>query len=361
MKYFLLRLKSKFKILPILCAVMLIFMGSFYILKNNFKAKKINLSLHFEEQSNKNNLILFLVKGTASVKNAINVKLETNLENAFSDLKNGKTDILINVPENFYESIIDGTNKSATIYFSDSTEIVKGVFKSLSESSVKMLSSAQANIYISDNIKDGKQGYRNEELNKKLLSESLNREKLFKKVYIKSNVSMAEIYISILISSIIIIALRNTNYINTYAYLKVRGNSIFKLNLYEVVSNTIILFLIFIVSYNIANKPLNMLTDSIKILIISAFISALLELLLILFKESCIFAILIISILSILNSGIIISRSIIPTYIIKAFSIMPISLILKDAPKSYILISAYTICFMLFTNYLIRRNFEWSF
>lgn len=183
MKFFIFTLKSKIKLMPVLCAIMLIFMGSFYIITLNSKNKVINLEIYFDEQDSKNNMIIGLINGTASTKSNLSLSISYDLQSSQSKLEDGDIDVLIKVPANFYNSILNSENKSATIYFSPYlNETEKGIFTSLTKSSADILSYAQANIYVSDSIMDSNMSSRNYELNRYFLNEVLNREDEFETV-----------------------------------------------------------------------------------------------------------------------------------------------------------------------------------
>ena len=204
MKFFIFTLKSKIKLMPVLCAIMLIFMGSFYIIALNSKNKTINLEIYFDEQDSKNNMIIGLINGTASTKSNLSLSTSYDLQSSQSKLEDGDIDVLIKVPANFYNSILNSENKSATIYFSPYlSETEKGIFTSLTKSSADILSYAQANIYVSDSIMDSNMSSRNYELNRYFLNEVLNREDEFKTVKSEKDNNLIIIYITLLISSII--------------------------------------------------------------------------------------------------------------------------------------------------------------
>ena len=118
MKFFIFTLKSKIKLMPVLCAIMLIFMGSFYIITLNSKNKVINLEIYFDEQDSKNNMIISLINGTASTKSNLSLSTSYDLQSSQSKLEDGDIDVLIKVPANFYNSILNsvGNHKCKVSY-----------------------------------------------------------------------------------------------------------------------------------------------------------------------------------------------------------------------------------------------------
>lgn len=356
MKYFIFTIKSKIRLIPILFIILLIFMGSFYIVSNDIKNTKISLEIYFEEKESKNALITNLIKGTQSTKNNIVLTISYDIEDSFEKLDNSEIDVLIKVPLGFYESILNGENKSAKIYFSKtSPAIAKGVFKALSESSAIILSCAQSNIYISDNISDENMSKRNLEMNRYFINCALNREDNFKFEIIKNEMNLAYIYIIMLIMSIAIISLRAKSYFSFYSYLKVRRKNIFAINLIEILSNSIIFFLFSIILLHFLKPEFknDLFINLCKAFLISFFVSAFIEMIFAIFKTFCIFVLLMICILAILNIGLILPRS------VTAFaSISPMNLIISNTLISWAIVLIYTMICICITNYMIRRNFK---
>lgn len=354
MKYFNLIMKTKIKLIPILFIILLIFMGSFYIISDNLKNTKIHLEIYFEEKNPKNNMISGLIRGTESTKNNLVLNISDDLDKSMEKLKKGDIDVLINVPKGFYESILNGENKRAIIYFSNSsTQISKGLFKSLSESSSDLLSSAQSNIYISDSIVDGNEEIRNFEMNKNFLNNALNREDNFKFEIIKSDKSFAYLYTVVLILSIVFLSLKNKAYLNLYSHLKVKGKKISIINFSQIISNSIILLIVSLIAIIFIKTDFkdNIIINTIKVFFICFFISSLIELSFAIFDEFSVFLILILSILSIFELGIILQRSNSLTVLLS-----PINLLISNNVMSWTIFLVYIILMYIMSNFAIERR-----
>ncbi|EHL17058.1 hypothetical protein HMPREF9630_01741 [Peptoanaerobacter stomatis] len=355
MKFFIFTLKSKIKLMPVLCAIMLIFMGSFYIITLNSKNKVINLEIYFDEQDSKNNMIIGLINGTASTKSNLSLSISYDLQSSQSKLEDGDIDVLIKVPANFYNSILNSENKSATIYFSPYlNETEKGIFTSLTKSSADILSYAQANIYVSDSIMDSNMSSRNYELNRYFLNEVLNREDEFETVKSEKDNNLIIIYITLLISSIIFANSKSKNYIDVYAHLIVKGYNLLVINILEILSNTIIFAFITGLILFFQKIPLNAILF-LKLMLINMFIASLTEFIAIVFKEGASFCILILCIVSTLSSGLLLPRF---SIFLNAY-VTPVNLIMANTLISYSIFALYTIILILLVYFKIYRNFRY--
>lgn len=365
MKYFLYNFKKKVKLLPIICAIMPIIMGIFYISLST-SAEKISVDIYFKDNDYKNNFLLNIINQTDSTKSSIKINKSVDFEKSLNDLHNNKINILIDVPDKFYNSIISGENKPATIYFAENSQLVKGSFKSLISSAEDMLSDAQTNIYISDNIKDLNKDTRNLSLNKVFLNSILNREDNFKiEVLGKSNLVLSIIYILLLIFSIVFVALKDNNYYNNISFLKVKGHSPYLIELSNIASSALILsfvgtFLLFLINFKLKNTL--SFYNFFGILLVSIFISSLNSLLLnILNSSKTIFITLLIIILNIFCSNLIIPKSIFPSTALQIISILPMGLVQGFNIFNLILIFIYSILLLALSLNSTRRKFIWNF
>ena len=123
--------------MPIICAVLLIFMGGFYMIFKNLQSSKVSLEIYFADKDEKNYLITMLINNTKSTGKNLILSTSDDEKLSRQKLKNGEIDILISVPEGFYQSIISSENKSAVIEFSPNiSQLQKGIFNLTDRKSV---------------------------------------------------------------------------------------------------------------------------------------------------------------------------------------------------------------------------------
>ncbi|EJP24585.1 putative membrane protein [Peptostreptococcaceae bacterium AS15] len=331
MKFFIFSLKSKIKIMPIICAILLIFMGGFYMIFKNLQSSKVLLEIYFADKDEKNYLITMLINNTKSTGKNIILSTSDDEKLSRQKLKNGEIDILISVPEGFYQSIINSENKSAVIEFSPNiSQLQKGIFTSLTESSAHMLSYTQGNIYISDAMGDADVASRNQKLNSYFMSAVSSRYDNFEEVKNDESNLIMQVYICILIMTMIMASLKIKNKINFYSHFIVRGKNVMSMIMSEVCSNFVILFIISLVGMVILRLELSFIFI-IKTMILCIFASFVLEASYSYLDRFSSFLILILCMVSTLSCGLFIPR----LSIFTSMGFSPINLILADSIISW--------------------------
>ncbi|EFM38660.1 hypothetical protein HMPREF0379_1586 [[Eubacterium] yurii subsp. margaretiae ATCC 43715] len=331
MKFFIFSLKSKIKIMPIICAILLIFMGGFYMIFKNLQSSKVLLEIYFADKDEKNYLITMLINNTKSTGKNIILSTSDDEKLSRQKLKNGEIDILISVPEGFYQSIINSENKSAVIEFSPNiSQLQKGIFTSLTESSAHMLSYTQGNIYISDAMGDADVASRNQKLNSYFMSAVSSRYDNFEEVKNDESNLIMQVYICILIMTMIMASLKIKNKSNFYSHFIVRGKNVMSMIISEVCSNFVILFIISLVGMVILRLELSFIFI-IKTMILCIFASFVLEASYSYLDRFSSFLILILCMVSTLSCGLFIPR----LSIFTSMGFSPINLILADSIISW--------------------------
>lgn len=317
--------------MPIICAILLIFMGGFYMIFKNLQSSKVLLEIYFADKDEKNYLITMLINNTKSTGKNIILSTSDDEKLSRQKLKNGEIDILISVPEGFYQSIINSENKSAVIEFSPNiSQLQKGIFTSLTESSAHMLSYTQGNIYISDAMGDADVASRNQKLNSYFMSAVSSRYDNFEEVKNDESNLIMQVYICILIMTMIMASLKIKNKINFYSHFIVRGKNVMSMIMSEVCSNFVILFIISLVGMVILRLELSFIFI-IKTMILCIFASFVLEASYSYLDRFSSFLILILCMVSTLSCGLFIPR----LSIFTSMGFSPINLILADSIISW--------------------------
>ena len=331
MKFFIFSLKSKIRIMPIICAILLIFMGGFYMIFKNLQNSKVSLEIYFADKDEKNYLITMLINNTKSTGKNLILSTSDDENKSRQKLKNGEIDILISVPEGFYQSIISSENKSAVVEFSPNiSQLQKGIFTSLTESSAHMLSYTQGNIYISDAIDDKDMANRNQNLNSYFMSAVSSRYDNFKEVKKEESNLMMQIYIGILIMTMIMASLKIRNKSNFYSHFIVRGKNVMSMIMSEICSNFIILFLISLIAMAILKLEISYVIV-VKTMILCIFASFILEASYSYLDRFSSFLILILCMLSTLSCGLFVPR----LSVFTSMGFSPINLILANSVISW--------------------------
>ena len=331
MKFFIFSLKSKIKIMPIICAILLIFMGGFYMIFKNLQNSKVSLEIYFADKDEKNYLITMLINNTKSTGKNLILSTSDDEKLSRQKLKNGEIDILISVPEGFYQSIISSENKSAVIEFSPNiSQLQKGIFTSLTESSAHMLSYTQGNIYISDAMGGEDAADRNQKLNSYFLSTVSSRYDNFEEVKNDESNLMMQVYICILIMTMIMASLKIRNKSNFYSHFIVRGKNVMTMIMSEICSNFVILFFISLIAMVILKVELSYIFV-VKTMILCIFASFILEASYSYMDRFSSFLILILCMLSTLSCGLFIPR----LSVFTGMSFSPINLILSNSVISW--------------------------
>ena len=331
MKFFIFSLKSKIRIMPIICAILLIFMGGFYMIFKNLQNSKVSLEIYFADKDEKNYLITMLINNTKSTGKNLILSTSDDEKLSRQKLKNGEIDILISVPEGFYQSIISSENKSAVVEFSPNiSQLQKGIFTSLTESSAHMLSYTQGNIYISDAIDDKDMANRNQNLNSYFMSAVSSRYDNFEEVKNEESNLMMQVYICILIMTMIMASLKIRNKSNFYSHFIVRGKNVMLMIMSEISSNFIILFLISLIAMAILKLEISYVIV-VKTMILCIFASFVLEASYSYLDRFSSFLILILCMLSTLSCGLFVPR----LSVFTSMSFSPINLILANSVISW--------------------------
>ncbi len=331
MKFFIFSLKSKIRIMPIICAILLIFMGGFYMIFKNLQNSKVSLEIYFADKDEKNYLITMLINNTKSTGKNLILSTSDDENKSRQKLKNGEIDILISVPEGFYQSIISSENKSAVVEFSPNiSQLQKGIFTSLTESSAHMLSYTQGNIYISDAIDDKDMANRNQNLNSYFMSAVSSRYDNFEEVKNEESNLMMQIYIGILIMTMIMASLKIRNKSNFYSHFIVRGKNVMSMIMSEICSNFIILFLISLIAMAILKLEISYVIV-VKTMILCIFASFILEASYSYLDRFSSFLILILCMLSTLSCGLFVPR----LSVFTSMGFSPINLILANSVISW--------------------------
>ena len=317
--------------MPIICAILLIFMGGFYMIFKNLQSSKVSLEIYFADKDEKNYIITMLINNTKSTGKNIILSISDDEKISRQKLKNGEIDILISVPEGFYQSIISSENKSAVVEFSPNiSQLQKGIFTSLTESSAHMLSYTQGNIYISDAMGDADVASRNQKLNSYFMSAVSSRYDNFEEVKNDESNLIMQVYICILIMTMIMASLKIKNKSNFYSHFIVRGKNVMSMIMSEVCSNFVILFIISLVGMVILKLELSFIFI-IKIMILCIFASFVLEASYSYLDRFSSFLILILCMVSTLSCGLFIPR----LSIFTSMGFSPINLILADSIISW--------------------------
>ncbi len=317
--------------MPIIFAILLIFMGGFYMIFKNLQSSKVLLEIYFADKDEKNYLITMLINNTKSTGKNIILSTSDDEKLSRQKLKNGEIDILISVPEGFYQSIINSENKSAVIEFSPNiSQLQKGIFTSLTESSAHMLSYTQGNIYISDAMGDADVASRNQKLNSYFMSAVSSRYDNFEEVKNDESNLILQVYICILIMTMIMASLKIRNKSNFYSHFIVRGKNVMSMIMSEICSNFVMLFIISLVGMLILKVELSFIFV-IKTMILCIFASFVLEASYSYLDRFSSFLILILCMVSTLSCGLFIPR----LSIFTSMGFSPINLILADSIISW--------------------------
>ena len=317
--------------MPIICAILLIFMGGFYMIFKNLQNSKVSLEIYFADKDEKNYLITMLINNTKSTGKNLILSTSDDEKKSRQKLKNGEIDILISVPEGFYQSIISSENKSAVVEFSPNiSQLQKGIFTSLTESSAHMLSYTQGNIYISDAIDDKDMANRNQNLNSYFMSAVSSRYDNFEEVKNEESNLMMQVYICILIMTMIMASLKIRNKSNFYSHFIVRGKNVMLMIMSEISSNFIILFLISLIAMAILKLEISYVIV-VKTMILCIFASFVLEASYSYLDRFSSFLILILCMLSTLSCGLFVPR----LSVFTSMSFSPINLILANSVISW--------------------------
>lgn len=297
----------------------------------NLQSSKVLLEIYFADKDEKNYLITMLINNTKSTGKNIILSTSDDEKLSRQKLKNGEIDILISVPEGFYQSIINSENKSAVIEFSPNiSQLQKGIFTSLTESSAHMLSYTQGNIYISDAMGDADVASRNQKLNSYFMSAVSSRYDNFEEVKNDESNLIMQVYICILIMTMIMASLKIKNKSNFYSHFIVRGKNVMSMIISEVCSNFVILFIISLVGMVILRLELSFIFI-IKTMILCIFASFVLEASYSYLDRFSSFLILILCMVSTLSCGLFIPR----LSIFTSMGFSPINLILADSIISW--------------------------
>lgn len=210
LKYTFLEFKKYLKLVPytifsgILIAFILLVVGIFYpqALYGENQLQKIKVYVVSEESQLITNLLTNVVSNMDSVKDNIAIEI-TDKETAEKNMKSGDGYAILNLPKNILSNILDGTNSPAKITLNQNLGGIEArVFKEISETANKMLSTAQASVYSVEklcttlNLKN-KLSESNKYVNDFYLSNTFNRNKIFEinEVKMEKNVSLAEYYV----------------------------------------------------------------------------------------------------------------------------------------------------------------------
>lgn len=297
----------------------------------NLQSSKVSLEIYFADKDEKNYLITMLINNTKSTGKNLILSTSDDEKLSRQKLKNGEIDILISVPEGFYQSIISSENKSAVVEFSPNiSQLQKGIFTSLTESSAHMLSYTQGNIYISDAIDDKDMANRNQNLNSYFMSAVSSRYDNFEEVKNEESNLMMQIYIGILIMTMIMASLKIRNKSNFYSHFIVRGKNVMSMIMSEICSNFIILFLISLIAMAILKLEISYVIV-VKTMILCIFTSFVLEASYSYLDRFSSFLILILCMLSTLSCGLFVPR----LSVFTGMSFSPINLILANSVISW--------------------------
>ena len=297
----------------------------------NLQNSKVSLEIYFADKDQKNYLITMLINNTKSTGKNIILSISDDEKKSRQKLKNGEIDILISVPEGFYQSIISSENKSAVVEFSPNiSQLQKGIFTSLTESSAHMLSYTQGNIYISDAIDDKDMANRNQNLNSYFMSAVSSRYDNFEEVKNEESNLMMQIYIGILIMTMIMASLKIRNKSNFYSHFIVRGKNVMSMIMSEICSNFIILFLISLIAMAILKLEISYVIV-VKTMILCIFASFILEASYSYLDRFSSFLILILCMLSTLSCGLFVPR----LSVFTSMGFSPINLILANSVISW--------------------------
>ena len=297
----------------------------------NLQSSKVSLEIYFADKDEKNYIITMLINNTKSTGKNIILSISDDEKISRQKLKNGEIDILISVPEGFYQSIISSENKSAVVEFSPNiSQLQKGIFTSLTESSAHMLSYKQGNIYISDAIDDKDMASRNQKLNSYFMSAVSSRYDNFEEVKNDESNLIMQVYICILIMTMIMASLKIKNKSNFYSHFIARGKNVMSMIMSEVCSNFVILFIISLVGMVILKLELSFIFI-IKTMILCIFASFVLEASYSYLDRFSSFLILILCMVSTLSCGLFIPR----LSIFTSMGFSPINLILADSIISW--------------------------
>lgn len=350
MKFFIFSLKSKIKTMPIIFAILLIFMGGFYMIFKQVQNSKVSLEMYFADNDQKNYIITMMINNTKSTGKNLILTISNDEKISRQKLKNGDIDILISVPEGFYQSIINSENKSAIVEFSPNiSQLQKGIFTSLTESSAHMLSYAQGNIYISDGMGDEDVASRNQKLNTYFLSLVSGRYGDFNEEKNGDSFLIIQIYILILIMAMIMASVRLKNKANFYSHFIVRGKSAMTMIISEVCSDFVVLLLLSMLGMAIFKIEMTFFII-LKTIILCVFTSFVLEASYSYFEKFSSFLILILCMLSTFSCGLLVPRFSIFTVL----SFSPVNLILSDSVVSWLMFLLYSIALGIVARFKYR-------
>lgn len=201
-----LQLKRAFRVLPqlVLGAIALSFVisaiafcGSKLLYHNENKSKlQVGLVGEESETSKYGNLAISMLGQIESTQTTCEFIL-MDKESAYEEFYNGRLAAVLFVPENFVQSIMNGTNTPATLLMrQDTSGLNSALIKELTESGAMLLSSSESGIYSADylfsnygNSQSKKQA--NTDLNAKYLDVIFSREASFSKTQISATNSLS--------------------------------------------------------------------------------------------------------------------------------------------------------------------------
>ena len=192
LKYIFTEFKRYLKLVPytifsgILISFILLVIGIFYpqALYDESQIQKIKVYVVSEENKIITNAITTIASDMDSIKDSFSIEI-VDEETAEKSLQTGEAYAILKLPKNILNSILNGTNTPAKIILNQNLGGIEArIFKELTETASKMLSTAQASVYSVEklcstlNLKEHL-NKSNKYVNSFYLSTAFNRNKIF--------------------------------------------------------------------------------------------------------------------------------------------------------------------------------------
>lgn len=189
--------------------------------------QKVPIALVLPENDRLVNLAFSFLEGMDSVRDTC-LFYKVSREEAYSLFDKGQVFSIILIPDSFVEQILSGENLPATVILPKESNLEALLFKTLADSGVSLLSTAQAGIYAVDDVLIRKEHWESipvmeKELNQLYLAYSLNRSAYFKNMPLSATGawSVLEFYSA---SGLIFILLFSGT--SAYEYFKTEGSAL---------------------------------------------------------------------------------------------------------------------------------------
>lgn len=190
--YFQLEIKRKIKLLPhiilgtivlSLVAGAIVFCAGKMLNAKNKVSEKRQLVFSSQDDSELTKLVVSILSKSPSLTNVCNV-IETDYTEALELAQQENTIASVIIPEDFMESLLNGTNDSIDIYFSSTRSIFTLIITELTKAAQTTLQAAQAGVYTLHDyyvLQDAAEyeDAANEELNLIYLTKAFSRDKFF--------------------------------------------------------------------------------------------------------------------------------------------------------------------------------------